>query len=221
MQIPETLIGTAIATAMLPTLSELFASKQFDVLATKIEKAGRIMLALTIPIAVVAGVVLSPLVERFFGFSAANTQRVVDVSRVFMAGIIGHSLVELFVRSFYSVQKPFFPTFGAGLTMLLFLGLGVVLYQPFQAVGIAAANTIAYAIQAGFLFIFLRTEFLKPIVIWPTLLRGLAGAVLGGAVAMGILYFRSGFLFALLAFLIGIAAAALLVRVDLKELNSL
>ncbi|HSN93426.1 MAG TPA: murein biosynthesis integral membrane protein MurJ [Anaerolineaceae bacterium] len=221
MQIPETLIGTAIATAVLPTLSELFASKQFDALATKIEKAGRIMLALTVPIAVVASVVLSPLVERFFGFSAADTQRVVDVSRVFMAGIIGHSLVELFVRSFYSVQKPFFPTFGAGLTMLVFLGLGVVLYQPFQAVGIAAANTIAYAIQAGFLFIFLRKEFQKPIIVWPTLLRGLAGALLGGAIAFGILYFRTGFLYAIVAFLIGIIAAALLVRVDLKELNSL
>ena len=221
MQIPETLIGTAIATAILPTLSELFASKQFDLLATKIEKAGRIMLALTIPIAVVAGVVLSPLVERFFGFSAADTQRVVDVSRVFMVGIIGHSLVELFVRSFYSVQRPFFPTLGAGMTMIIFLALGVVMYQPFQAVGIAAANTIAYAIQAGFLFIFLRKEFTQPILLWPTMLRGMAGAVLGGAIAFGILYFRSGFLFALVAFLIGIAAAALVIRTDLKELNSL
>ncbi len=221
MQIPETLVGTAIATAILPTLSELFASKQFDLLASKIEKAGRIMLALTIPIALVAGVVLSPLVERFFGFSAADTQRVVDVSRVFMVGIIGHSLVELFVRSFYSVQKPLFPTFGAGVTMILFLIMGVMLYQPLQAVGIAAANTIAYAIQAGFLFFFLRKEFLRPIVFWPTLLRGSAGAVLGGAIAFGILYFRSGFMYAILAFLIGITASALVIRPDLKELNSL
>jgi putative peptidoglycan lipid II flippase len=221
MQIPETLIGTAIATAVLPTLSELFANKQFDLLATKIEKAGRIMLALTIPVAVIAGVVLSPLVERFFGFSAADTQRVVEVSRIFMVGIIGHSLVELFVRSFYSVQKPFYPTLGAGLTMIIFLTLGMVLYQPFQVAGIAAANTIAYALQAGFLFIFLRKEFQQPIVFWPTLVRGLAGAVLGGAIAFGILYFRSGFMFALLAFLIGIAAASLIIRTDLKQLNSL
>jgi len=209
MQIPETLIGTAIATAVLPTLSELFASKNFD------------MLALTIPIAIVAGVVLSPLVERFFGFSAADTQRVVDVSRVFMVGIIGHSLVELFVRSFYAVQKPLLPTLGAGLTMIVFLLLGVVLYKPLQAVGIAASNTVAYALQAGLLFFFLRKEFTNAIDLWPTMLRGMAAALLGGGIAFGILYFRSGFIVAILAFLVGMAAAALVVRRDLKELNSL
>jgi hypothetical protein len=58
-------------------------------------------------------------------------------------------------------------------------------------------------------------------VFWPTLLRGLAGAVLGGVIAFGVLYFRSGFIFALLAFLIGIAAASLIIRTDLKQLNSL
>ncbi len=221
MQIPETLIGTAIATAILPTLSELFASKKFDLLAGKIEKAGRIMLALTIPIAIVAGVVLSPLVERFFGFSITDTQRVVDVSRVFMVGIIGHSLVELFVRSFYSVQKPFFPTLGAGVTMLIFLGLGVALYKPFEAIGIAAANTVAYALQAGFLFVFLLKELKQPVLLWPSLVRGMAGALLGGVIAFGILYFRSGFLFAIVAFLIGIAVSSLIIRKDLKELSSL
>lgn len=221
MQIPETLIGTAIATAVLPTLSELFASKKFDLLATKIEKAGRIMLALTIPIAIIAGVVLSPLVERFFGFSAADTQRVVDVSRVFLVGIIGHSLVELFVRSFYSVQKPLLPTLGAGVTMIIFLVLGVLLYKPLQAVGIAASNTVAYTLQAGLLFFFLRKEFTKSIVLKPSLLRGVTAALLGGIIAFGILYIRSGFIFAILAFLIAIAAAGLVVRKDLKELNSL
>ncbi len=30
MQIPQTLLGTSVATAVLPTLSELFNSKKFD-----------------------------------------------------------------------------------------------------------------------------------------------------------------------------------------------
>jgi putative peptidoglycan lipid II flippase len=58
MQVPQTLLGTSIATAILPTLSELFSSDRFDELKNKIERAGQVMLALTIPVAIIAGVVL-------------------------------------------------------------------------------------------------------------------------------------------------------------------
>ncbi|MEA4812140.1 MAG: murein biosynthesis integral membrane protein MurJ [Anaerolineaceae bacterium] len=221
MQIPETLIGTAIATAVLPTLAELFASKELALMASKIERAAKIMLATTVPVAMVAGMVLPPVLGRFFGFSSAETMRVVEVSRIFMIGIVGHSLVELFVRSFYALQKPYLPTIGAGLTMLIFLALGVALLKPMQAAGIAAANTIAYAMQAVFLFVFLRKQFAEPITLWQALLRGALGGIVGAGIAFGVLYFRSSFLFAILAFLAGILAAGLLVRKDLKELASL
>jgi len=105
--------------------------------------------------------------------------------------------------------------------MIVFLVLGVVMYKPLQAVGIAASNTVAYALQAGLLFFFLRKEFENAIVLWPTMLRGMVAALLGAGIAFGILYFRSGFIFAILAFLVGMAAAALVIRRDLKELNSL
>ncbi len=86
-----------------------------------------------------------------------ETMRVVDVSRIFLLGIVGHSVVELFVRSFYAVQKPRYPLTGAVLTLVIYIILGISLSPPaLQARGIALANTLAYTIQAVFLLIMLN-----------------------------------------------------------------
>jgi len=53
MQVPETMLGTAIATAMLPTLAELAAREDWVEFRVTIERALRILIALTIPIAAV------------------------------------------------------------------------------------------------------------------------------------------------------------------------
>ncbi len=65
MQVPQTLLGTSIATAILPTLSELFSNERFDEMKVKIERTTQVMLALTIPVAIIAGVVLYPAISVF------------------------------------------------------------------------------------------------------------------------------------------------------------
>ncbi len=49
-QVPETLIGTAIGTALLPTLSEHFTREDKQAFSETIEKAFKVLLALTLPI---------------------------------------------------------------------------------------------------------------------------------------------------------------------------
>ena len=156
MQVPQTLLGTSIATAILPTLSELFSNERFDEMKVKIERTTQVMLALTIPVAIIAGVVLYPAISVFLGLNEMETMRVVDVSRIFLLGIVGHSVVELFVRSFYAVQKPRYPLTGAVLTLVIYIILGISLSPALQARGIALANTLAYTIQAVFLLIMLN-----------------------------------------------------------------
>jgi len=52
-QVPETLIGTAIATALLPTLSEYVVVKDKDAFRSTIERSLRVMIALSLPITVI------------------------------------------------------------------------------------------------------------------------------------------------------------------------
>ncbi|MFZ3150348.1 MAG: murein biosynthesis integral membrane protein MurJ [Anaerolineaceae bacterium] len=225
MQVPETLIGTAIATAILPTLSELFSNNEFDKLREKIERAAQVMLALTIPVAVIAGAVIFPVIQTVFGFDQADSLRVTQVARIFLLGIVGHSLVELFVRSFYSMQKPKFPLVGSVVTLILYLILGITLLPSFKVSGIAAANTIAYSVQAILLLFMLNKQFPAKQVLAPSALRGLLAAVLGGAAAYLVMQYTPGYsstlISAILGAIVGILLAGIVIRKDLRQLTNL
>jgi len=225
MQVPETLIGTSIATAILPTLSEMFGNGEFDAMKEKIERAARVMLSLTVPISIIAGMVLLPLVRSFLGLDTTATMRVVNVSQIFLVGIIGHSLVELFVRSFYSLQKPRFPLLGSAITLLVFIVLGMVLSPMLEAIGIAFANTIAYALQAVLLLVLLGKAMPSPFRLGGSFLKSLLAAAVGGAAAYAVINWApvvAGTLIgAVAAFGIGIILAALILRKDLREIAEL
>ncbi|MGI6250499.1 MAG: murein biosynthesis integral membrane protein MurJ [Anaerolineaceae bacterium] len=225
MQIPETLIGTAIATAVLPTLAEYFSIGKMEDMRKQIERAGQVMLALTIPIAIIASVVIQPVVQGFLGFTPEQSNMVAQVTRIFLVGIIGHSLVELFVRSFYAQQSPKYPLIGAFGTLIVYLALGIGLMPIYKANGIAAANTIAYALQAIFLHIMLNRKLEKPVILTQSFIRATLGALIGGGAAYLLLNFmpgiKGGMIAAILAFIAGILIAAILIRKELRVLGSI
>jgi len=225
MQVPQTLIGTSIATAILPTLSEMFGNKQFDAMKLKIESAARVMLTLTVPIAIIAGMVLVPVIRFLPGVDETATMRVVNASRVFLVGIVGHSLVELFVRSFYSLQKPRVPLLGSAFTLVVFVILGIALSPTLEAVGIASANTIAYTLQAILLLVLLNKVMPGPIKIGSSTLKSLLAAAIGGAAAFAVINWAPGLagtlVGAVAAFGLGIVLAGLVLRKDLREITEL
>ncbi len=225
MQVPQTLIGTSIATAILPTLSEMFGSGQFDAMKEKIERAARVMLTLTVPIAIIAGMVLLPLIRLFLGLEETATIRVVNVSQVFLLGIVGHSLVELFVRSFYSLQKPLVPLLGSAFTLVTYILLGIVLSPLFEAVGVVTANTIAYTLQAILLLVLLNKIMPDPLRLGRSTLKSILAAGVGGAAAYAIINWApvlaGSLVGAVAAFGVGVILAALVLRKDLRQIAEL
>jgi putative peptidoglycan lipid II flippase len=225
MQVPETLIGTAVATAVLPTLSEFFNQGKMEQFKTQIEKAARAMLTLTIPIAIIATVVILPVVQTLLGFTLSDAMWVAAVTRIFLLGIVGHALVELFVRSFYAMQKPRVPLFGSALTFVVFLGISLLLTPSLQAAGIAAANTLAYSLQAVLLLVLLNRQLTSTQKLSPQLWRSMLAALSGGVAAALVMRYLPGmsgnFIAAILAVLIGVVAAGVIVRKDLRNLANL
>ena len=225
MQVPQTLLGTSIATAILPTLSEFFVDEKFFEFKEKIERAVQVMLGLTIPVAIIAGVVLQPAIQVFLGLEPVETARVVEVSRIFLIGIVGHSVVELFVRSFYAMQKPKYPLIGAVSTLILFIIFSLILSPIFQVSGIAAANTLSYSLQAVLLLVLLTPYLVSKLKLTKSLVRGILGAVIGGAVAYAVLNFApviSGSLIGAVAGgVLGLVVAAVIIRPELVQLRQL
>lgn len=225
MQIPETLIGTAIATAILPTLSELASGEKMGEVKEQVERAGKVMLGLTIPIAVIAGLVLMPIVQRFLSLNDVDAARVSLVTQIYLLGIVGHSLVELFVRTFYALQKPKWPMIGAIGTLLAYLAFAAISLATKSEATLAAANTGAYTLQAIFLFVLLIKQLPQSPNIAPALLKGLAAALLGGAVTFGLMRFvpmiSGSMIGAMLAFVVGMGIALIVVRREVAVLARL
>jgi putative peptidoglycan lipid II flippase len=154
-QVPETLIGTAIGTALLPTLSEHFTREEKQAFSETIEKALKVLLALTLPIAAVFGLGLRPLLGLAFDFGPEGTNLLSWVVAAFMLGLFGHSLKEVSARAFYARQNAWFPLFTAGGNVILYGVMGALLYKPLGAPGIALTDSVVFSLEAVVLLVFL------------------------------------------------------------------
>jgi putative peptidoglycan lipid II flippase len=208
-QVPETLIGTAIGTAILPTLAEQVARKDWEMFRSILERAMRVLVALTIPVAVILAVGMRPLLAFAFGFDAEGTDLLLWVARGFLAGLLGHSLLEIAARSFYAQQDALTPLIGAAVNVTIYITLGSLLYRPFGAPGIAVTDSVAFTIQALFLItMLLRKPFLN-FNVKGTVLRVLPGALVACGVVLAVQFAGAGAP-PMLVGLAGMAAGALI-----------
>ncbi len=185
MQVPETLLGTAIATAMLPTLAELAARQDWSGFRLTIEKAVRILIALTIPIAAVMAAGINPLVRAVFGFDQATSTLITWTTRAYLLTLTGFAIQEVAARSFYARKEPLFPLYTVVVRLAIFLGIGILGITLFKQVGapIIAFAEIALLVESIVLFIWLSKRMHEPLHVWSAVFKGLAAALLGGVTA--------------------------------------
>ena len=196
LQVPETLIGTAIGTVLLPTLSEYIAKKDLLKFKKTVRNVGRVLIALALPAAVLLSTALEPFLSFAFGFDASGTRLLMGVTRAFLVGLLGHVYLELGARIFFSQQNAKIPLIGAAINLGLYLTTGSALANTIGAVGLSFADAIAFSGQALFLMLVykisqvyqsdevdLEKPFLKKFFpdrkVTTTFVRTLAGSVIG------------------------------------------
>ncbi len=188
MQIPETLLGTAIATAMLPTLAEFASRQDWSGFRLAIEKALRILIALTIPVAAVMAAGINPLVRAVFGFDEATSTLITWTTRAYLLTLTGYSIQEIAARSFYARQEPMFPLYAVIIRLAIFIGIGLLGITFFKHIGapVIAFAEIALLIEAIILFTWLSNRMHEPIRVGSAVGKGMAAALIGGAAAYGL-----------------------------------
>ncbi len=182
MQVPETLIGTAIGIAILPTLSELVAREEREAFQGAIQRAVQVIVALTIPIAVLLMVGLRPLLAFAFDFGEAGTDSLMWVTRGFLLGLTGQCLKEVAVRSFYARRDAITPVFTAGINLVVYIVLGIVLFTRLGAPGISLTDSLAFTSEAVILLLLLNRHLVRRVSLGGAVLRALAAAAVGGGV---------------------------------------
>jgi putative peptidoglycan lipid II flippase len=187
-QVPESLIGTAIGTALLPTMSEQAAREDDADFQKTVHATLRVILALTMPLAAILIAGIHPVIP-ILGFNESVTEMVVWTSRAYLLGLIGYSIQELTARAFYARQDARTPlltimgtAFGfAALAILFAIGLNL------GAPGIALANTTAFTLQALTMIWLLNRKYPGIAQVRGTFLRLLLVAISAGALVYFIL----------------------------------
>lgn len=185
MQVPETLLGTAIATAMLPTLAEFAARGDWSGFRSAIERALRVLIALTIPVAAVLAAGIHPLVRLAFGFDAETSTLITWTTRAYLLTLTGFSIQEIAARSFYARKEPMFPLYAVVLRLTIFLLIGIAGITFFRRMGapVIAFAEIALLVESIVLFSWLSKRLHEPLHIWSAVGKGVIAALLGGVTA--------------------------------------
>ncbi len=185
MQVPETILGTAIATALLPTLSELAARQDWKEFGATVERALRVLIALTLPIATVMSAGLHPLVRAVFGFDESVSTLITWTTRAYLATLTGYVIHEVAVRAFYARKEPMVPFYAVLMRLAMFLSIGIAGVLLFADIGapIIAFAEIALLIEAIILLIWLSKRTHEPLKTNSAVFKGLLAAVVGGATA--------------------------------------
>jgi putative peptidoglycan lipid II flippase len=210
MQVPETLIGTALGTAILPTLAEHVARAQWDEFRSAVERAVQVLLALTIPAALILCAGLKPLITLAFGFDASGTDLILLATQAYLFGLTAHSIIEVGSRAFYAQKEAIIPLLASGVTVIVFIIFGNLFAGPYSAPGIALANSISFTIEALLLFYLLASKKSVHIEIKSTLIRAILSAIVSFLVVWSILHFVP-----FKPWLVSIAAMALAAGVSL------
>ncbi len=219
MQVPETLIGSALAIALLPTLSEQFARKDLRGFEETVQKAIRVIVALTLPAAALIAGTLPAFIRFLFGFDASETALVTWATRAYLLGLAGHALLETAARSFYAQQDAKTPLWAAALNAAFYVVLAAFFAPRLGAPGIALANSLAFTGEALLLLFLLRRRLPGMMHIRPTLVRTLIGCLAASLIMFSLMQLPlPSFPLTLLALIIGSATIVPLILPELRIL---
>lgn len=168
--LPLGVIGVAIATVVLPSLSRDHSAQSHKKYSQTLDWALRIVLIIGIPSAVGLFTLSGPLLSTLIQHGEFNAFDVLMARKSLMAfsvGLPGFMFIKVLASAFYSKQNIRTPVKIAAAAMVLNLILNTVLIHPLAHAGLALATSISALFNAGFLlFLLLRKKIYQPRARW-------------------------------------------------------
>jgi putative peptidoglycan lipid II flippase len=157
--LPQGMFSVAVATVLFPALARLASRKDFDGLRAMLATGTRQIFFLLIPAAAFCIVLATPIVRLIFQrgeFTAASTEEVSTALFWFSFSLPFAGVNLLLTRAFFSVQRPWYPTALAGLSLVVNGIVSLLLYKPFGIAGIVIGTAVASAVMTVQQFVGLR-----------------------------------------------------------------
>jgi putative peptidoglycan lipid II flippase len=217
-QLPLGIIGIALSTAILPTLSRFVGGGNREGADRVQSDAIELAMLLTLPATVALAICGVPFVTMIFQggrFDAADAIVTGQVLTALVTGLPAYVLVKVLVPNFYARADTRTPVYAAFAALAIFVALNLLWLERFGVVGVAAASAIGAWLNAGYLYVVLaaRGFYRAPGALLLRIGRQLVAAAALGATlwyAQGLLsaYYAAGVVARLFALSVLVASAA-------------
>lgn len=183
-QVPETIIGTALAVAILPSLATFIDRGETSDFIRTVNGALRIMLGFSVPAAILLGLAVPPLAKGFFGYEAERMALLTASTWMFLAGLVGDTWLEVAVRSYYANLNTRTPFIAAFVQVVAFVSLSMGLSPVLGLPAVALAAAVTFTTQAVVLLFLLNRQFPGILDVGSTALRAALSAAAAGIVTV-------------------------------------
>ena len=193
MEFPAGLLGAALGTILLPSLSKLHADAQPEAFSSLLDWGLRLTLMLTLPAALALALLAVPLISTLFQHGAFTIADVMQTRLALIAysvGLTGLILVKILAPGFYARQDIRTPVRIAIITLAATQVMNLAFIMPLKHAGLALSIGLASLLNAALLYRGLRLrDVLRPQPGWGAFALRLAG----GLVVLGaVLWFGAG-----------------------------
>ncbi|CAH1075794.1 murein biosynthesis integral membrane protein MurJ [Candidatus Nitrotoga sp. 1052] len=182
MEFPSGVLGAAIATILLPSLSKHHSDGHLVEYSKLLDWGLRLTFMLTLPAALALGMIAVPLLATFFQHGAFTAHDVLMTRNAlvgYSVGLIGILSVKVLAPGFYARQDIRTPVKTGIITLLATQAMNLLFIGWLQHAGLALAIGLGSCLNSAILFYLLRKrEIYQPEPGWGKFLAKLGAAML-------------------------------------------
>jgi putative peptidoglycan lipid II flippase len=159
MEFPTGLLGVALGTILLPSLSKHYTERSAEQYSQLLDWGLRLTLLLALPAAAALALLAVPLTTTLFHYGAFSEADVLATRAAVVAysvGLVGLILVKVLAPGFYAQQDIKTPVRIALVTLFATQVMNLILIWPLKHVGLALAIGLGACLNASLLYRTLR-----------------------------------------------------------------
>jgi putative peptidoglycan lipid II flippase len=154
--LPASLAVIPLSTVLLTDLAVVYQQGDVANVRRRVAAALRMMLLLTVPVAVAGALLAEPitrLVYEYGRFNTSDTQLTAQALRVFMLGLPFYGGMHILTRCFYAIHDTKTPAIVGLMALAVNIAGDVILMQFFSHQGIAMGRLAFWLVSACTLYI--------------------------------------------------------------------
>lgn len=165
-ELPLGLIGVAIGTVILPSLSMSKAEQDQAKFRKMLDWAARVIVLVGVPASIALFMLSTPIIEALFqhgAFDARDTEMTALALQCMSGGVLAFMLIKVFAPGFYAIQDTKTPVrvglmavAANAILNVVFLGLFKLIDWQAQHMALAIASSGSALVNAGMLYFYLH-----------------------------------------------------------------